>query len=194
MRHRDPQEALSVYDAVIRRLGEVRDDPRSREDQAIALAGASEALRRLGRPAEAKQRIDAALTILKDLKQYPAERMEFDSPAYAASFALADYQAEAGDPRSAVKLYEQLLDKVMVGKPDSYADLEDVTKLARLYESLAAVYRRTGETAKAESMKTRRLELWQHWDSKLPNNAFVRRQLEAASHPGSSKPAPGYSF
>jgi serine/threonine-protein kinase len=194
LRHRDPQEALSVYDAVIRRLGEVRDDPRSREDQAIALAGASEALRRLKRPAEAKQRIDAALTILKDLKQYPAERMEFDSPAYAASFALADYEAEAGDPHSAVKLYEQLLEKVMVGKPDSYADLEDVSKLERLYESLTAVYRRTGETAKAESMQTRRLELWQHWDSKLPNNAFVRRQLEAASHPGSSKAALGYSF
>ncbi len=24
-----------------------------------------------------------------------------------------------------------------------------------------------------------RLDLWQHWDHKLPNNPFVRRQLEA---------------
>jgi hypothetical protein len=56
-----------------------------------------------------------------------------------------------------------------------------VTKLSRLYESLIDLYRRTGETGKAENMKMRQLELWRHWDQKLPNNAFVRRQLEAAS-------------
>jgi serine/threonine protein kinase len=183
LRHRDPQQALLVYDAVIRRLAEVRKDPRSREDEAIALAGSSYALRRLHRPAEAKQRIDAALAMLKDIKEYPAEQIELDSPTYAASCALASYEAEVGDPHKAVQFYEQLLDKVMAGKPDPYADLEDVTKLSRLYESLADLYRRTGDTPKMQSMQTERLDLWRHWDGKLPNNAFVRRQLEAASLP-----------
>ncbi len=108
-------------------------------------------------------------------------KVELDSPTYAASCALAGYEAEGGDPHKAVQFYEQLLDKVMAGKRDPYADLEDVTKLSRLYESLIDLYRRTGETGKAENMKMRQLELWRHWDQKLPNNAFVRRQLEAAS-------------
>jgi len=69
----------------------------------------------------------------------------------------------------------------MVDKPDPYADLEVVTKLSRLYEALSLLYRRTGESAKAENMKARRLELWLHWDQKVANNAFVRRQLDAAS-------------
>ena len=179
LRHRDLQAALLMYDVVARRLAEVRNDPKSREDQAIALAGSSYALRGLHRTDEAKRRIDAALAMLKGIKEYPAERIELDSPTYAASCALADYEAEVGDPQKAVQFYQQLLGEVMAGKPDFYADLEDVTKLSRLYESLAALYRRTGETAKAESMKTRQLDLWRHWDQKLPNNAFVRRQIAA---------------
>jgi hypothetical protein len=138
LRYRAPGEALVVYDAVARRLGEVRNDPRSREDQAIALAGSSYALLRLHRNTEAKQRIDAALTVLKELKEYPAERMEFDDPAYVASRALADYEGKEGDPHNAVRLYEQLLDKVMAGKSGPYSDLKNVTKLSQLYESLIA--------------------------------------------------------
>jgi serine/threonine-protein kinase len=177
LRHHDPQEALFVYDAVAHRLSEVRNDPKSHEDQAIALAGSSYALRRLRRSAEAKQRIDAALAIVKTVKEYPAEGMEFDSPTYAAYCALADYEAEEGDPHNAIHLYEQLLTKLMVGKPDPYADLEDVTKLSRLYESLSILYRQTGEAPKADTMKMRQLEFWRHWDQKVPNNSFFRRQL-----------------
>jgi hypothetical protein len=32
-------------------------------------------------------------------------------------------------------------------------------------------------------MAARRLELWQHWDGKLPHNRFILRQLEAARMP-----------
>lgn len=181
LRRRDPQEALAVYDDVARRLGEVRNDPRSREDQAIALAGSSYALLRLRRNAEAKQRIDAALAMLKEIKEYPAEQVDIDGPAFAAASALADYEAEGGDARGAVQLYEQLLEKVMAGKPDAYADLENVTRLSRLYDSLIALYNRTGETTKAGNMKTRQVELWRHWDEKIPNNEFVRHQLDLAS-------------
>jgi hypothetical protein len=33
------------------------------------------------------------------------------------------------------------------------------------------------------ALERRRLDLWQRWKQKLPNNAFVRQQLEAANHP-----------
>jgi hypothetical protein len=29
-------------------------------------------------------------------------------------------------------------------------------------------------------LEARRLELWQHWTARFPNNTFMRRQLEAA--------------
>jgi regulator of sirC expression with transglutaminase-like and TPR domain len=80
-------------------------------------------------------------------------------------------------------MYEQLLEKVMAAKPEPLTDLKEAPRFSLLYETLAALYRRTGETAKADATLARRLELWQQWDQKLPNNAFVRRQLEAAARP-----------
>jgi hypothetical protein len=69
----------------------------------------------------------------------------------------------------------------MASKPEPLTDLRDAAKLSRLYEASAGLYRRAGQTVRAESMETRRLELWRHWDRKLPNNAFVRRQLAATA-------------
>jgi hypothetical protein len=31
----------------------------------------------------------------------------------------------------------------------------------------------------ASALEAKRLELWQHWDQKLTNNLFVRRQIAA---------------
>ena len=42
-------------------------------------------------------RIDAALGILKDTKDYPSERIRLASQSYWAACALADYDAEAGN-------------------------------------------------------------------------------------------------
>jgi hypothetical protein len=78
-------------------------------------------------------------------------------------------------------MYEQLLANVMASKPDPLNDLRDAPRMSHLYENLAALYRRSGATANADSMQAMRLELWRQWDQKLPNNAFVRRQLEGAA-------------
>ena len=181
LRHSDPKRALAVYDLVIRRLGEVRNDVRSRRDQAVTLANSSYALRRLYRATEAKQRIHAALDILKETKDYPTEQVKLDSEIFTVTCALADYEADGGDPHRALEIYEQLLDKVIAGKPEPLTDLRDAPKMSRLYEALTFLYRRTGDTAKMQIMVAQRLELWRQWDGKLPNNAFVRRQLEAVS-------------
>jgi hypothetical protein len=58
--------------------------------------------------------------------------------------------------------------------------LRNASKLSPLYEKVAGVYRRTGATARASTVEARRLDLWVRWDKKLPHNAFVRRELEAA--------------
>jgi hypothetical protein len=37
-----------------------------------------------------------------------------------------------------------------------------------------------GRISEAATLENNRLELWRHWDGKLPNNPFVQRQLAAA--------------
>jgi serine/threonine protein kinase len=179
VRHQDPRRALAAYDVALRRLGEIRNSLPAQRDRALALANSSYALRSVGRASEARQRIDAALAILKDTKDYPAEHYYLDSATFTVLCALADHESQAGDLRRAVQTYEHLLESVTVAKPSPFSDLNVAPKLSRLYEALALLYRRTGDAAKAESMQARRVELWQNWERRLPNNSFVRRQIEA---------------
>ena len=180
LRHLDPQRALAVFDLSIRRLGEIRNRLVARRDQTLVLANSSYPLRSLHRAAEAKQRIDAALAILRDTKDYPAERVPLYSEVFTALRAQAEYEADLGEPRRALDLYEQLFEKVMAAKPDALNDLRETPRLSDLYKALAQLYRRTGDTQKAEGMEDRRLDLWRQWERKLPNNAFVLRQVAAA--------------
>jgi serine/threonine protein kinase/tetratricopeptide (TPR) repeat protein len=175
LRHENPQRSLVLYDVALQRLSAIRNSLPVQRDQALALANSSYPLRSLHRAPEARQRIDAAFAILKDTNDYPAEQYYLDTAAYAVICALADHQAEAGDTRRALETFEQLL-----AKTAAVTDFEDAPKLSRLYESLMRLYRKTGDPAKAESMKALQVGLWQNWDRKLPNNAFVRRQMEAA--------------
>jgi tetratricopeptide (TPR) repeat protein/tRNA A-37 threonylcarbamoyl transferase component Bud32 len=181
----DPARALAVYDLVILRLGEHPNNLAARRDLASAMASSSYALRSLHRAKEAKQRIEAAFKILKDTKDYPAERIPFGrlGSVYHTVLASAAWEAENGSPNNAIEIYEDLLGKVMASKPQPLTDLRDTPTVSSLYAAMAQLYRRTGAIPKAESMEARRLELWQHWDGQLPNNAFVRRQLAAAQHP-----------
>jgi hypothetical protein len=79
-----------------------------------------------------------------------------------------------------MEAYQELLDKFTASKLDAGNDLSFATKLSPVYEALAGLHRRNGNPDRAEAMSALRLELWRHWDSKLPHNSFVQRQLEAA--------------
>ncbi len=61
LRWRDPAAALAVYDVALARLAEVRNNVAARRDQALVLANSSYALRRLGRQADGRRRVDEAL-------------------------------------------------------------------------------------------------------------------------------------
>jgi tetratricopeptide (TPR) repeat protein len=176
----DPERALSLYDKGLSRLAEVRDNIRVRRDRAVLLASSSYALRHLHRTAEARQRIDAAFELLKQTRDYPSEAVALEGVAYTALMARADFDAEQQrDPQLAVAEYEQLLEKVNAARPEILADLRVAPRISSIYGSLARAYRRAGQTFKAEAMDAKRLDLWRHWDRKLPGNAFVQRQLAA---------------
>ncbi len=163
LRDRDPRRALAVDDLGIRLLEESPKNLRAQRDRAALLAQSSYPLRRLHRHAEARARIDAALAILRDTKDYPAERIRIASPVYTAVCALADYEAETGDHRVALQMYQQLLDKVMATKPDPRGDLRDAPKLSRIYTALSVLYRRNGDADSAEAMRARVDDLGHQW-------------------------------
>jgi serine/threonine-protein kinase len=181
LRQQSPRDALAIYDQSLDRIREVQSSLPEMRSQALLLANSSYALRSLHRSAEAKRRIAMAFDLLEKANDLPAKQIKIDSAAYVVSCAQADYEGENGYPDRAVELYERLLSQVTAANPDGTVDLWDAPRLSRIYEALDRLYRRTGKTAEAESTHARRLELWNEWDRKLPNNDFVRRQLEAAN-------------
>ena len=65
--------------------------------------------------------------------------------------------------------------------PDIENNLRDANALSLLYESLASAHRRAGARGEAAATDARRRALWQHWDTRLPGNAFVARRLATVS-------------
>jgi serine/threonine protein kinase len=181
LRHGDARRALTVYDVALRRLDGIRNSLPAQRNEALALAGSTYALRSLGLASLARQRMDAAMAILKDIKDYPAEQYYFDTAAYTVLCALADHESASGEPRRAIQTYEDLLARTNEARESARSDLSAAFKLSILYATLGSLYRQTGDTAQADDLHTRRRELWQHWSRKLPYNPIVRRQIESAN-------------
>ena len=179
LRWREPQEAAAVYDVALARLAETRDSLVTRRDRALVLANSSYALRRLNRIADARHRVDEALSILEGTRDYPAEQVTLDSAVAAVLQARADQHAEEGHAPEAVQQYERLLEKVLAGKPDIENDLRDAYSLSLLYERLAHLHRAAGASDRAEVVEAKRRAIWRQWNEARPGNPFLRRQLAA---------------
>ena len=183
LRHPDPQRALAVYDHALLRIGEIKNNDKARREEARLLGLSSYVLRLLNRFNEAGQRIESALRLLRDTKDYPADRIILLDEAEVVLSAWGAYLADTGQLERAAGVYKELLDKVMASNPDPGNDLRNATGVSRIYEALAMLHLRNGQPAQAQSMSALRVELWRNWDHKLPHVPFVRRQLEAASRP-----------
>jgi tRNA A-37 threonylcarbamoyl transferase component Bud32/tetratricopeptide (TPR) repeat protein len=181
LRHTDARHALDIYDHMLRHLAEIRDNSSFRRYEVSALAGSTYALRRLDRAAEARQRLDGAFDRLRQAKSYPAGKIKPGSEPDEALCALADYEAGRGNISEAIEIYEKLLGQVLAWEPKPDTSLADAVDVSRLYEALAALHRRARRNDRASALEARRLELWRRWDSRLPQNSFVRRQLDAAN-------------
>ena len=141
------------------------------------MAGSAYALRRLDRVPEAKRRIEKALAILTDTKDYPDQELGFDDVLFTVLLARADQLADEGHLAAAIAEYQALLTQVSRAKADVDHDLRDGNSLSWLCQDLARLYRSYGDAAAAVALEARRLALWQHRDRTLPNNPFVQRKL-----------------
>jgi tetratricopeptide (TPR) repeat protein len=180
LRHLDSRRALSVYDQILASLARIPNNPRARLQEVNALAGSSYPLLRLGRPADARQRIDSAFDRIRQLKLYPAARIGPGSVADRVLSARAEFEAAQGRTVHAIEIYEELLAKVMLSEPTPETSLTDAIQLSRVYAAISELNRRVGRDERASALEAQRLDLWRRWDRRLPNNAFVRRQLDAA--------------
>ena len=181
LRHRDPARALAVFDHAILRLGEVQKSDKARRGEAQVLAASSYALRDLHRVGEARERIDKAIEMLRQIKDYPPTVITEGDEVGTVLMALGDHLSETGQSREAQQVYEDLLIKLMASHPDPENDVLHATTLSRVYSALAQLHMRNNEPDKAKESSALRLKIWQNWSRKLPNNAFVQRELASAS-------------
>jgi tetratricopeptide (TPR) repeat protein len=180
--HSDARQAVAVSDHVLRHLAEIKNNTTFPRVESQALVGSSYALRRLGRSAEAHERLAAAFERLTQLKLYPADRITLGSEADYALRALADDEADNGNVSRAIDIYQDLLLRILAANPKPEDSLADATRLSRLYASAAALNQRFGKADVASTLETRRAALWQHWARQLPDNPFVLRQASATVH------------
>jgi serine/threonine-protein kinase len=179
----DPAQALAIYDRVLLRAGEVKNNTQARLAEVSALADSSYPLRALHRDAEARARLDAAFAKLAELKQYPGAAVTLRSEALDALLARADDEAARGNMAHAIEIYQNLAEQVRATGPKIETDLSDATDVSRLYASLAALERRAGRSDEAAALDARRSQIWQRWEQALPGNAFVARQIASISAP-----------
>jgi serine/threonine protein kinase len=182
LRHSDPADALTAYDQALKilRQARIRTVPTRRAEAAL-LADSAYAVRALRRGREARQRIDEAFRLLAENKDYPAEKVALSSEADFVLRALASHLAEIGHIREGEAAYRELLGKIGADNPDPRRYLSSALSLSAIYIPFAALERRAGNESEAEALERLRGDLWRSWDARLPNNAFVRRQLAASS-------------
>jgi len=176
LRHSDPAAALAIYDHAIRRLREMNNN--SAHQEARILAHSSYVLRTLHRIPEAKKRVAVAFDVLRPMGESPqivgALGGEWDQ-VMRASAAL---ESDAGHQERALAILTDLHGKVLALKPDTENDLPYAVSLSLINQALAKTDRALGHDDAARVLETQTADLWRRWDTKLPNNSFVQRQLK----------------
>ena len=178
VRHSDPARAVELYGDAQHRLAAIAGNGLMLQNEAGVLAASVYPLLQLRRLAEARQNLDAGFDCLRRLKQYPAARIELGSRADGMVRAQAEYEAARGNFRGAAEEYENLWRLIQAGDPKPDTSLADAVETSNLCASATRVYRMAGENRAARDWNERRRSLWRKWDARLPNNAFIRRQLE----------------
>jgi hypothetical protein len=167
---------LDLYDDAAHRLAGLSHNAGTPRREITVLSGSVEPLLRLGRRAEARKRLDAAFAHLREIRLYPAAKIELGEETDRTLRALANYEGTAGNAQRGAEICEEI---VRGAGPER--SLSEAVALSTLYASASNLWRRSGETKRAADLVARRVELWRSWGKRLPSSEFVRQQIEAAS-------------
>jgi tetratricopeptide (TPR) repeat protein len=176
LRHTNPRRSLDLYDDAAHRLAGLSHNAGTPRREITVLSGSVEPLLRLGRRAEALKRLDAAFAHLREIRLYPAAKIELGEETDRTLRALANYEGTAGNAQRGAEICEEI---VRGAGPER--SLSEAVALSTLYASASNLWRRSGETKRAADLVARRVELWRSWGKRLPSSEFVRQQIEAAS-------------
>ncbi len=190
LRHRNPKDALAVYDHALARIREATSNTSTQQDEAELLAASSYPLRWTGRNQEARQRVAGAFELLTKAGLYPAGRVEPMSETYDVLRAQADDYAQTGQADKAIEAYQQLLNKLTAWNPDPQKDLRDAVCILRTWTALANLLRRAGRNEEAGRLEAQRADLRKHWNGRLPNAEFLLRQSSSQIAWRADLPAP----
>ncbi len=190
VRHRDPARALTIYDLTLQRVREIKNNNSARRLEARLLAHSSYALRDLHRAADARQRVEAALQMLRQIGTSAEFVGSIEGEWDEALRASADDAAAGGNRPQARLILLDLESKLMAQHPDLEGDLRHADDMSRLYDSIARIDGLLGNREERAKYESLRGELWRRWDRKLPNNSFIHEQLQKSllsSSSGSAK-------
>jgi tRNA A-37 threonylcarbamoyl transferase component Bud32/tetratricopeptide (TPR) repeat protein len=177
LRRSDSRRAMALYDHVLRHMSEIKDNSSFRRFEVTALVGSSYTLRQLGDAAKARERLDAAFERLRQIDAYPKPKIKPRSEPDSALCALASYEADIGNIHEAIETYTKLLGLILAWGTKPEASLDDAVDLSRVLGALAALHQRAGQPEVAAPLQKQRVELWRRWETTLPLNDFVHRQL-----------------
>lgn len=154
----------------------MKGDALLQKDEAELLANSAYALQRLKQSQEAGRRIDQAFQLLRNVRAYPADVIEPMTDVYDVVRSSADNYVENGEITKALETYQELLEKLMRWKPHLDSDLRDAVCISRTWSAMAELLRLQHRHAEANELERQRAELWQRWQTKLPDSAFLLRQ------------------
>lgn len=176
---RDPASSLALYDEARARRLEIPASHPNHIDRLASQAGAVRALVRLGRHAEAATRLDQLFQDFPKFKLNPNHILPGNYAALALR-AKADWNETTGDTAAATRIWRELAQAFEASPRKPEADLHWAYAFSEAYRALARLHESAGDADGAAVWQNKDRALWNRWDSKLPGNSFVQRQLRAA--------------
>ena len=117
--------------------------------------------------------------VIAKTNDYPAERIVLHEEAHGRSVHWGIISRRL-DSHSAARKFTRTFFKKSWLRSRMCERLCHALALSQIYESLAVLYRRSGQSNHGKGFAALRLDLWRSLETKLPKSSFVQRELASA--------------
>ncbi|MBL8233638.1 MAG: serine/threonine protein kinase [Bryobacterales bacterium] len=177
----DPQAALALFDEVYQTMYNAPKNAGRRKDYLTrAGAGSTYALRKLGRNAEAKARIQRVREEVWGGQDYAKTPFGPTGAQESLMRAEADQKESEGRLNDATALYRKMVECILKSDFQPRSDLTDGFNLSARIARLEELLRKTGQVAEADLLLGRRMELRAHWLKRRPAEPLIDKLFPPA--------------